>query len=114
MQPLQLEIYRKMAEIKDEIREIENLHFIKKLSNSNITNNNVTGVLHDYQASLKLRYNNLPEISKQGWYDDSVKKQFVNVTLVKSLERGGNDIEECFSPEHNIEGEVVYDSRHYV
>ena len=114
LQPLQLEIYKKMGEIKDEIRKIENLHFRRKLSNSNITNSNVTGVLLDYQASLKLRYNNLPEISKQGWYDDSVKKQFVNVTLVKSLERDGNDIEECFSPEHNIEGEVVYGSRHYV
>ena len=41
-----------------------------------------------------------------------MKKQFVNVTLVKSLvsERDGNDVE----PGHNIEGEVVYGSQHYV
>ena len=46
-----------------------------------------------------------------------MKKQFVNVTLVKSLERDENDIdvEDFFSPEYNIEGEVVYDtSRHYI
>ena len=72
----------------------------------------ITDVLRNYQTSLKLNYRNLPEISRQGWFDDSVKKQFVNVTLVKSLvdERDRNDVE----PGHNIEGEVVYGSRHYV
>ena len=114
LQPIQLEIYRKMAEIKDDIREIENLHCKRKLSKSHFTNINVTDALRNYQTSLKKRYENLPEISKQGWYDDGVKKQFVNVTMVKSLERDGNDVEDFFSPEHSIEGEVVYDSRHYV
>ena len=111
LQPLQLEIYRKIAKMKDDIREIEKLHY-GKLTNSNITN--ITVVLRDYQSFLKRKYNNLPEISKQGWYDDHIKKPFVNVTLVKSLEKNENDIEECFSPEHTIKGKVVYGTRQYV
>ena len=111
LQPLQLEIYRKIAKTKDDIREIEKL-YCGKLTNSNITN--VPGVLYKYQTYLKLKYDNLPEISKQGWYNDRVKKPFVNVTLVKSLEKNENEIEEFFSPEHTIEGEVVYGTQEYV
>ena len=103
-------ITSQIGEIKDKIRE--NQYSRRRLSDSHITN--VADVLRDYQTFLKQRYENLPEISRQSWYDDDVKNKFVNVTLVKSLERDGNDIKEFFSPEHNIEGEVVYGSRHYV
>ena len=106
MQHLQFKIYRKIAEEKHTTLEIKNLYFI---GNLHITY--VTDVLHDYQISLKLKYSNLPEIAIQGWYNDSVKRQYVNVTLVKALEGDRNDVEE---PGYNIEGDVVYGSRHYV
>lgn len=54
-------------------------------------------VVRNYQTYLKHMYNNLPEISTQGWFDDSVKKQFINVTLVKSLEKDTHYIEEHYS-----------------
>ena len=69
-------------------------------------------VVEDYQTFLKRTYKNLPEVSTQGWFDDTPQKKFVNITLVKSLERDEHTIKE--NPEHVIEGEVVYGSQQYV
>ena len=70
-------------------------------------------VVEDYQTFLKCVYENLPEVSTQGWFDmDTLEKKFINITLVKSLERDEYNIED--NPEHVIEGEVIYGSRPYV
>ena len=69
--------------------------------------------MEEYQTFLKRVYENLPEVSTQGWFDDTKQKKFINITLVKSVER--NEYTTEYHPEHVIEGEVVYDqSNQYV
>ena len=76
------------------------------------TNNSA---LQEYQTGLKQTYENLPEVSTQGWFDDTLQRKFINITLVKSLERIELNTESCcYSPEHVIEGEVVYGTHQYV
>ena len=75
----------------------------------------ISDVLCDYQQNLKGVYRNLPEISTQGWFDDSVQKQFINVTLVKSLEKNEQNMEDYYSSTGKmIKGEVVYDPHPYI
>ena len=70
-------------------------------------------VVEEYQTSLKRVYENLPEVSTQGWFDmDTLQRKFIDITLVKSLERDECAIEDNLG--HVIEGEAVYDSRQYV
>ena len=75
----------------------------------------ISDVLCDYQKILKGSHNNLQEVSTQGWFDSSVKHyQFIDVTLVKSLEKDGNSVEKYYTTtEQMIEGEVVYGGRPY-
>ena len=68
----------------------------------------ITDVVHDYQTHLKCIYNNLPEVSTQSWFDNSVQKQFINITLVKSLENDTHYVEEYYSStQQMIKDEVV-------
>ena len=79
---------------------------------SSATNNSA---LQEYQTGLKQTYENLPEVSTQGWFDDTLQRKFINITLVKSLEKTEHNTEGCcYSPEHIIEGEVVYGTHQYV
>ena len=86
------------------------------MQDSILPSSDVTDVVHKYQTHLKYAYNNLPEISTQGWFDGSIQKQFINVTLVKSLEKDTHDIEEYYSSTQQmiIKGEVAYDTHEYV
>ena len=64
---------------------------------------------------MKHIYKNLPEVSTQGWFDGTLQRHFINITLVKSLESNEHNIEDhCHDPEHIIEGEVVYGTHQYV
>ena len=78
----------------------------------------ITDVVHGYRTHdhLKEIYNNLPEVSTQGWFDNSVEKQFINVTLVKSQEEDTNYVEEYYSSTQQmiIKGEVAYGTQEYV
>ena len=76
----------------------------------------ITDVVHDYQTRLRYIYDNLPEVSTQGWFDNSVQKQFINVTLVKSQEKDTNYVEEyyCSTQQMIIKGEVAYGTQEYV
>ena len=88
------------------------------MQNSTLSSDDVmaiTAVVHDYQTHLKCIYKNLPEVSTQGWFDNSVQKQFINVTLVKSLEKDTHNVEEYYSStQQMIKGEVVYGNEEYV
>ena len=67
--------------------------------------------MKQYAAGLKEGYKRLPEISKQQWFDCKVKKQFINITLVR--EKDINNEDDHYSPEHKIKDEVVYGEREY-
>ena len=76
----------------------------------------ITDVVHDYQTRLKYIYDNLPEVSTQGWFDNSVQKRSINVTLVKSQEKDTNYVEEyyCSTQQMIIKGDVAYGTQEYV
>ena len=60
-------------------------------------------------------YHYQKKVSTQGWFDDTLQRKFINITLVKSLERIEHNTESCcYSPEYVIEGEVVYGTHQYV
>ena len=62
---------------------------------------------------MKKGYKLKPEISTQLFISNE-KKQFVNITLLKSLKRNEHDTDDDrHNPEHVIENEVVYDSCKY-
>ena len=64
---------------------------------------------------MKHLYKNQPEVSTQGWFDGTLQRHFINITLVKSLESDENNMEDhCHDSEHIIEGEVVYGTHQYV
>ena len=67
--------------------------------------------VNEYAARLKCAYDNLREISTQLFFDNDTEKQFIDITLAKSLEKGTKD--HHYSSEHVIEDEVVYDNRQY-
>ena len=82
---------------------------------STLPSSAITDVVYEYQTRLKYSYNNLPEISTQGWFDGSIRKQFINVTLVKSLEKDTHYREDYYSStQQMIKGEVAYDTQKYV
>ena len=73
--------------------------------------------LEKYQAHLKHASSILPEISMQGWFDNNVPKQFINITLVKLLAEEGHEHsakEYSSSTQQMIEDEVVYGTQQYV
>ena len=75
----------------------------------------IGNAVQNCQTDLKLIYNNLPNISTQSLIDNSVEKQFINITLLKSLENNEHNMKDyCHSPEHMIKDEVVYGSYPYV
>ena len=75
----------------------------------------IDNALKKYRNDLRCRYQNLPEISTEGWFDDTVEKKYINVTLKKSIDINMHSMINYNShPEHLIEGEVVYDKHEYV
>ena len=81
---------------------------------TNKPHNVISDVLHGYQTRLKNIYENYPEISTQGWFDDSVQKQlFINITLKKELKNNKEDYHST-TEQAIIKGETAYEAYKYV
>ena len=67
--------------------------------------------LKQYVDGLKKGYKILPDISTEQWFDPKVKKQFINITLVR--EKDIDNVDHHRDPERKIKDEVVYDNHEY-
>ena len=96
-------------------RSVSSLNSDLKLSNSlSKVFQQQPFVLNTYQIHLKCTYQALSILSKQGWIDSSnMKDQFINVTIIKSMQRIGQSTEYTTNTQEILNHQIQYSSEVY-